>query len=512
MNHTKRILTILLAGLLAAGLVSCSSGGTNEETASADTAGQISADTAEEPVEIPEEPKGNGRSEVKDSLPETMDFGGTEVRVFSRGGDKDTLMEFSAEEMTGDVVNDAVFTRNLAVQERLNVKMNLILDNTLSRHSGAGNTIRASVTAGSDDYDLIGNAMYNTMPLVVDNMFLPLNTLPYLDFAAPWYNQAFLETTNLNGNNYVLMGELSQTMISDTFSMFFNKTLYNEYYNGTENLYDIVNEGEWTLDKMAALCEPIYTDTNGDGIANEGDTFGHFFTDTKTLGADSFFGAAKIDYLEKTDDGTYIYNGTSDRMVEFTEKMHKLLFENNNTLRTPNNNDQIMDTMKNHETVFTTWMLSGIDYLRDMNDDFGIIPMPKLNEAQENYTSYIHDGSSAFTIPVTAQNTEVTAAYLEAMSAESYRLVTPAYFETAIKAKYSRDSETSQMLDLIVSGVYLDYSYIYGQSLSTPIDTIRGILADATSCENAQSKLKSFEKATLKGFDRILKNYQDLLD
>ena len=68
------------------------------------------------------------------------------------------------------------------------------------------------------------------------------------------------------------------------------------------------------------------------------------------------------------------------------------------------------------------------------------------------------------------------------------------------------------MLDLIVSGVYLDYSYIYGQSLSTPIDTIRGILADATSCENAQSKLKSFEKATLKGFDRILKNYQDLLD
>ncbi|MBP3293011.1 MAG: hypothetical protein J6N32_04595, partial [Clostridia bacterium] len=146
MNHTKRILTILLAGLLAAGLVSCSSGGTNEETASADTAGQISADTAEEPVEIPEEPKGNGRSEVKDSLPETMDFGGTEVRVFSRGGDKDTLMEFSAEEMTGDVVNDAVFTRNLAVQERLNVKMNLILDNTLSRHSGAGNTIRASVT------------------------------------------------------------------------------------------------------------------------------------------------------------------------------------------------------------------------------------------------------------------------------------------------------------------------------------------------------------------------------
>lgn len=512
MKKSTRILAWLLACFMAAGLISCSSGGTNEETSSADTAEPTVSDTVGVPEEIPEEPQGNGRSEVEDSLPDMMDFEGLEIRVFSRGGDKDTLMEFSAEEMTGDVVNDAVFSRNLAVQERLNVKMNLILDTGLSRHSGAGDTIRASVTAGSDDYDLIGNAMYNTMPLVVDNMFLPLNNLPYLDFTAPWYNQAFLETTNLNGNNYVLMGELSQTMISGTFSMFFNKTLFDEYYNGSENLYDIVSEGTWTLDKMASLCEPLYTDTNGDGIANEGDTFGHFFTNTQTLGADAFFGAAKVEYIAKTDEDTYVYNGNSERMVEFTEKMHKLLFEGNNTLRTPNNNEQIMDIMKSHQAVFTTWMLGGIDYLRDMEDDFGIIPMPKLNEAQTSYTSYIHDGSSAFTVPVTAQNTEATAAYLEAMSAESYRVVTPAYFETAIKSKYSRDSETSQMLDLIVSGVYLDYSYIYGQSLGAPISVIRDILANATNCENAQSKLKSLEKATLRSFDKILDKYQDLLN
>ena len=94
----------------------------------------------------------------------------------------------------------------------------------------------------------------------------------------------------------------------------------------------------------------------------------------------------------------------------------------------------------------------------------------------------------------------------------SDRTVTPAYFETAIKSKYSRDSETSQMLDLIVSGIYLDYSYIYGQSLGAPIDVIRGILADATSCENSQSKLTGLEKATLKMFDKVVDKYQDLLN
>ena len=90
MKKSTRTLAGLLACFMAAGLISCSSGGTNEETASADTSAQVSAGTAEETEPIPEEPKGNGRSEVADSLPADLNFDGTEVRVFSRGGDKDT--------------------------------------------------------------------------------------------------------------------------------------------------------------------------------------------------------------------------------------------------------------------------------------------------------------------------------------------------------------------------------------------------------------------------------------
>ena len=59
--------------------------------------------------------------------------------------------------------------------------------------------------------------------------------------------------------------------------------------------------------------------------------------------------------------------------------MHSLLFENNNTCRLPYNDDTIMTTMINDQTIFTTWMLTGVNYLRDMQSDFGIIPMPKLD-------------------------------------------------------------------------------------------------------------------------------------
>ncbi len=510
MKNGRRILSLLLAALMLAGTISCSSGGNG----TADTpvgSPEVTSNPGvpDAPADDPEEPQGNGRSEVKDSLPDDLDFGGATLHFYTRGGDRDTLMEFQAEELNGEVVNDAVYARNLAAQERLNIVMDLILAN-VNIHGGTNSQIQKSVAAGANDYDLLGNGMYSMMSLTMENILLPMNELPYLDFSAPWYNQAFLEQTNFNGHNYTVMGEIGQTMISGAFVMFFNKTLFDTFYNGEVNLYQIVNEGEWTIDKMTSLCEPVYQDANGNGTPDEGDIFGHYFTNTDTLGADSFYGAARVEYLKKDDDGTWFFNATCDRMITFTEKMHKLLFEGTNTLRLPYNNDEIMDTMKADQTIFVTWMLSGIDLLRDMESDFGILPMPKLDTAQENYAEYVHDASSSFSIPVTEPDPAMVAAFLEAMSAESFRTVTPAYFETALKAKYSRDSETSQMLDIIVDGIYLDIGYIFGGSLNSPIGKIRSLLASAKNCENAVSTLAKNEKVTMKSLEKLLEKYESI--
>ena len=504
----KPILSLLLAALLFIQTVSCSSGGTNEEKETqADNAAVEEAPAPGSQEE--EEPEGNGRSDVKDSLPDDLDFGGATLHFFTRGGDRDTQMEFQAEELNGEVVNDAVYTRNLKAQERLNITMDLILAN-VNIHGGTNSDIQKSVHSGSGDYDLLGNGMYSMMSLTMENILLPMNDLPYLDFTAPWYNHAFLDQTNFNGKNYTVMGEVGQTMISGAFVMFFNRTLLDTFYNGEVNIYQIVNEGEWTIDKMTSLCEPVYQDANGNGEADEGDIFGHYFTNTDTLGADSFYGASRIEYLKKNDDGTWFFNAACERMITFTEKMHKLLFEGTNTLRLPYNNDDIFNTMKADQTIFTTWMLSGIDLLRDMESDFGIIPMPKFDTAQEKYAEYVHDASSSFSIPTTEQDPAMVAAFLEAMSAESFRTVTPAYFETALKSKYSRDSETSQMLDIIVDGIYLDIGYIFGGSLNSPIGKIRGVLANATSCENAASSLAKNEKATMKSLEKLLQKYEEI--
>ena len=124
MKNGRRILSLLLAALMLAGAVSCSGGGNGLTD---DPAGkpEVTSDAGIPAVtaDDPEEPQGNGRSEVKDSLPDDLDFGGATLHFYTRGGDRDTLMEFEAEELNGEVVNDAVYARNLAAQERLNISL-----------------------------------------------------------------------------------------------------------------------------------------------------------------------------------------------------------------------------------------------------------------------------------------------------------------------------------------------------------------------------------------------------
>ena len=505
MKQYRMLTASLVVLLLSASLAACADS-TSGDAQSRETMPAAGADTTAAADEA--EPD-NGRSGVRDSLPDDLDFGGETIRFKVRAGDYDTQSEFIAEATNGEVVNDAVFERNQAVEDRLNIRIEYLAAD-VNRHSGFSGDIRKSVTAGSDDFEVIASALYDTIPLTMEGMFLDLQSLDYLDFEQPWWNQAFIEMTQYSDRNYLAMGELSQTMISGTFCMFFNKTMFREYYPDDPSLYETVNAGEWTLEKLISYCTPMYRDLNGNGQADEADQYGHFFTNTKTLAADSFTGGANISFIIRNADDSFTFGGNNERAAEFFTHMNTLLFENNNTCRTPDNDEVVFNTMKNGQTMFTTWMLTGVNYLRDMDDDYGIIPMPKLDDAQESYTAYCHDGSSAFGIPATEGSPDMIAAFLEAMCAETYRVVTPAYFETALKGKYSRDSETSQMLDIIVDGVCLDIGYIYGQSLGQPIDRMRMILSSSTQCEKAISTMTKIEKSIVEKMETVVEKYGSL--
>jgi len=108
--------------------------------------------------------------------------------------------------------------------------------------------------------------------------------------------------------------------------------------------------------------------------------------------------------------------------------------------------------------VFRT--LINLNFYRDMETDYGILPTPKLNEEQDRYYCGEHAyGLSLIGIPVTAGNLERTGTILEVMSSKSQELVTPAFYEQTLKGKFFRDEDSGAMLDIIFNSRVYDFGY-----------------------------------------------------
>ena len=107
-----------------------------------------------------------------------------------------------------------------------------------------------------------------------------------------------------------------------------------------------------------------------------------------------------------------------------------------------------------------------------MNVDFGILPYPKLDENQSEYSTHIGNSSPILTLPITNNDFERTSLILEAMAITSYNIVRPAYYDVALKVKMSRDEDSADMLDIILDSSTYDLSYFTFNAISSILNPL----------------------------------------
>ena len=493
----KRISAFILALLmLTPALASCSDNGNTSETTAAETtaAGETTAEAVGE----------TERSQIKDNLPE-LNFDGQDIRIIYRDDGADLSVEVVSEE-TGDIVNDAVYNRQMTVEERLNIKMKAIpMTDTIHSPNQVRDAVRKSVTAGSDDYDIALNHMSGTTPLALENMFVDLNSLDYLDFSQPWWAGDFMEQATINGHCYYAAGDMALTLIQSMYLIYYNKDLYANYFD--DKLYDTVWDGKWTIDKMMELGRTVYTDSNGDSQYDVGDVYGYSTTSIRLI--DALLVGANVPLSERDSDGTpRLIVGEDERTFDFITKVAGLLTDKQLTWRVQDNADGEVDMLKKFSEgtlLFIPFTPMGASQLRQMENDFGVLPMPKLDDTQDEYTTSAHNGFSSITIVNTCKYADKAAAVIEALCAESYRFVTPAYYETALKVKYSRDDETSKMLDMIRESVKFNFAYIFNASLGEPMTQFRKLVM--AGADTVASTLASNMTACNVKLDDMLAKY-----
>lgn len=507
--NIKKSAALLLSTLLAVQAIAAC-GGTSGENKTTDDSKSAAADsetTLDGALDTAADTE-TDRSQIKDTLPDDLDFSGLEIRFIHRDDGHSLAVEIKLDEDSGDVVDTAIYNRTVTVEERLNVSIGEItVANTIHDGGLATEAVRKSVLAGSDDYDIIANHMSQTTPLIAEGALCNLSTLPYLDFDQPWWAKSFMDAASVGGKCYQMAGDIGLTMIQSMYLVYYNKAMYADYFTG--DLYDSVMNGEWTVDKMHELSSAVYSDLDGNGEANRGDRFGLTINLIRLL--DAFLVGCDVPLTERDSDGIPYFAVENERTYSFIEKVHDLLYDKTATVHTTASADgetELLSDFAAGKSLFIVYTPLGTDSLRDMDDDFSVIPMPKLDESQSDYTTCVHNGFSAFGIVSTCKNTDAAAALCEALCAQSYRTVTPAYYETALKLKYSRDDETSRMLDMIRDSISFDFGYINNQSLDGVMAQFRDLLK--LDSGKAASTLASKMTKSQAKLDALLQTYAEL--
>ena len=392
------------------------------------------------------------------------DYGGYDFRILNIDQDSMwwaiTYIDVEAEN-TAEVVNDAIYRRNRNIEEKYNFNINEI---NMSR-SALSSAVKKSVGAGTDDYDVAIPYTQDIPGIVQNNLLVDLHKVNNLDFSKPWWTNDVSHYFSIDNKILFAMSDFILTDNDDVVITMYNKKLAETLgIDGAETLYQLVDEGKWTLDKFTELTKAAAFDTNGNGkVDPQEDRFG--LVCVSWLYAAMLGGFNEFIVSKDSDDLPYL-SCKSERFLTCYQAMAEYMSNREWVVREGDDNIGTGEAGRT-ETVFVNdralmcvQVLSCCRLYKDMGSDFGILPMPKLDENQEKYCSYMC-GSTCITIPKTNTNLDRTGLILEALSAESRRLVIPAYYEVALGAKYLRDEGSFKMLDIILDNRVYELCDIY---------------------------------------------------
>lgn len=236
-----------------------------------------------------------------------------------------------------------------------------------------------------------------------------------------------------------------------------------EYYQ-LPNLYD----GKWTIDYMLELTKDVYDDLNRNNEVDDGDYFGYVTDPLSNIVAYQWSFDNPI--FKITDDGIEIVYKT-EKIVDIVETLVDAV--NLGKIRTntkySNSTDGTsigygIEMFAKGQALFSNgYIAQSITYLRDMTDDYGILPYPKWNEEQADYHTMADGNHTSLAVPktVSEDRLEFVGVITEALCAETHKTVLPAYYDEALKLKGTRDDESIKMIELVVDSCVYDMGYVF---------------------------------------------------
>ena len=497
----KRAVSLLLAAILLLGAVLSCAGcaGSSQEGSDPQPDATASDPSADIGAAEPEE------TALELGLDEKT-FGGYTFHIYQHYVSNGCHLDFMAEEVTGEPINDADYERRTYTEDFCDVEIVPIRVDTDAWNGHK--QIEIAVQAGTNDYDLAGVSSYSAANALVSGLLTDLNTVGNLDLDKPWWDAYCKKECTFRDSVYFMTGDLSINDNRATYCIYFNKNLAEQYQ--LPNFYDEVKNKTWTIDRFRSFAEAIPTDldTDQDGnhVNDTDDTYAIWIWDDIMMG---IVNASGVKCATIEPDGNMVLTLNCEQLYNAFDKFAEYAFDKGITCqyqRSGYDQEYGQIGFREGRGLFLMSYLYDATALRDMDDDFGILPMMLYDEAQERYCNSVASYPSSFyVIPICSFSEDEYArtGYITQMLAyKSLLTMTPAYYEQTLQNKVSRDEESAAMLDLIFATRSYDFGWYFevGSYTGTMMDALRSYNKNLASSIKASEKLagKLLEKCSQK--------------
>ncbi|MBR3998668.1 MAG: extracellular solute-binding protein [Clostridia bacterium] len=375
--------------------------------------------------------------------------------------------QITAEEENGEVLNDAFYARQIAVEDKLNIGFESQFG------VDAYNYILQQVRAQTDDFDAVWVDTVPAFTLAKVGMSYDLSTIEVIDFDADYWAPAYNDLVNIGSKRYAVYGDIHLGYHSAHFVVAYNKDIL-EQYPDMKSPYDLVKEDKWTWDALNEMSVGVYRDIDGNGESTLAkDQFGMTMHQNQLV---YFQMSSGVQLLDKDENGMLYWNGVSEKFVDGFNRVGEILTKGNHNVVesiTPGYSAYASSVLSSGlegythifsegRALFNINAIGTYEYYRESDIDYGLVYFPKYEETQDRYYPVLYGHFHTLAAPSNMPDPERTGIILENLSAYSSATLKKSFIESVVYYKYARDAQTVEILeDLFSLGSYSDVAFIH---------------------------------------------------
>ena len=467
MKHFTRLICLFAAALMVFSAVSCGSTETDDDT---ETTAAAAGTTAEEVTTSNLDKNGF----LLDDLPE-LNYNGDTVSFLYWSDVQRPEFEIKEEDVSGSIVEEAIYNRNMQTEERLGIKIEWHGEKGNNDNINSFTTFVTNCYNGGNFYDIVATYSRSAAACTTRGLYTDLNTIDgsYFNFEKPWWPNTMYDACTIGNSLYFISGDISTNVLHFMYGVYYNMDLLKNL--NLEDPVKYVDDMTWTIDKMIGMSSGLYQDLDQSGKQSDLDFYGFC---TQYFHLDAFYTGSGMRLVEDDPDELLIISPdfTSEKCVDMVAKLGDWLTTSSCYVsggRLGSVSYQVPFASGNALFCLNrVYMADALNAskLHDVKWTYSIVPTPLYDADQENYVTVIGNPFTLYGIMqgISDENLIRNSAVIECLASKAYRLTTPALFETNMKYRYTNEErgDAVRMFDIIHDTIDFDLGRIFAYALS----------------------------------------------